>query len=133
MKTLSYFILSIGLFAFSCTEEVSSNEPCITGKIVGQKCDVFALQLDRKLLGATDWEKQDPMTSEIVATYPNVIGLIDLPQEFRVEGKVLFVTLREPTAKERQISCYANMPGPPAPYYVVLAASETKCTETNNQ
>jgi len=133
MKTLTYLILSIGLFAFSCKEETSSNEPCITGKIVGQKCDVFALQLDQKLLGATDWTKKDLLTGDIIATYPNVIGLINLPAEFRLDNKIIFVTLREPTVAESQISCYLDMPNPPAPYYVVLSANETKCPETNNQ
>ena len=131
MKTLSYLILSIGLFAFSCKEEASSNEPCVTGKIVGQKCDVFALQLDQKLLGATDWTKKDLTTGDIIATYPNVIGLINLPAEFRFINKIIFVTLRKPTTEESNTPCYADLPGPPEPFYVVLSANDTKCPETD--
>lgn len=130
MKTLSYLILSIGLFAFSCKEEVSSNESCITGKIVGQKCDVFALQLDQTVLGATEWQKWEP-TGNGTQSFTNVIGLINLPKEFKIEGKILFVSLRKPTTEESNIPCYADLPNPPEPFYVVLSANVTKCPDTD--
>ena len=131
MKTLSCLILSIGLFAFSCKDETPPNEQCISGKIVGQKCDVFALQLDQKLLGAIDWTKKDLTTGDIIATHPNVIGLINLPAEFRLDNKIIFVTLRKPTTEESNTPCYADLPGPPEPFYVVLSANDTKCPETD--
>ena len=131
MKTLTLLALSVYLFSYSCKEEVSNNQQCISGKIIGEKCEIFALQLDQKLMGASDWTKKDPKTGDILATYKNVIGLINLPIELRVVDKIIFVTLREPTVAEKQISCYADMPNPPAPYYIVLSASETKCSENN--
>ncbi|MCE2733869.1 MAG: hypothetical protein LW821_10930 [Flammeovirgaceae bacterium] len=130
MKNIVLLIVSIFIFAFSCENDVTSNQHCISGKIVGQKCDVYALQLDQKILGATEWTKKDLVTGEIEATYPNVIGLINLPDEFRADDKIVFVTFREPTTDERNISCYTDMPPPPSPYYIVLSASETKCNET---
>ena len=131
MKTLSCLTLSIGLFAFSCKDEIPPNEQCISGKIVGQKCDVFALQLDQKLMGAIDWTKKDLTTGDIIATHPNVIGLINLPAEFRLDNKIIFVTLRKPTTEESNTPCYADLPGPPEPFYVVLSANDTKCPETD--
>jgi hypothetical protein len=131
MKVLffSILVLSVCLFSYGCKEDVSKDKQCITGKIVGQKCEIFALQLGQETMGASDWIKKDPKTGDIIATYKNVIGLINLPIEFRVDDKVIFVTLREPIPAENQISCYADMPNPPAPHYIVLSASETKCSE----
>jgi hypothetical protein len=131
MKTIMRIGLSIGLFAFSCERDGVSNEKCVSGKIVGQKCDVYALQLDQKILGSTEWSKKNLTTGEIEATYSNVIGLINLPQEYRQDGNILFVTLREPTEEESNVPCYADMPNPPSPYYVIISVSETKCN--NNE
>lgn len=105
---------------------------CVSGKIVGQKCDVFALQLDQEILGATEWEEYEPSGNSVGRTLSNVIGLINLPEEFRIEGKILFVSLRKPTTEENNISCYLDLPGPPRPFYVVINANETKCNDSDN-
>lgn len=130
MKTLCVLILSIGLFAFSCEDGNLSSQQCISGKIVGQKCDIFALQLDQTVLGATEWQKWEP-TGNVTQSFTNVIGLINLPEEFKIEGKILFVSLRKPTTEESNIPCYTDLPGPPEPFYVVLSANNVKCPETD--
>jgi hypothetical protein len=129
MKTIMLIGLSIAFFAFSCERDRVPNEQCVSGKIVGQKCDVYALQLDQNILGATDWSKKNLTTGELEGTYSNVIGLINLPQEYRQDGNILFVTLRVPTKGESNVPCYADMPNPPSPYYVVLSVSKTKCND----
>lgn len=129
MKILAILALCIGLFAFSCEDKVPKNT-CISGKIVGQKCDVFALQLDEEILGATEWQKWEP-SGKVTEKFSNVIGLINLPEEFRIEGRILFVSLRKPTKEESNIPCYLDLPGPPAPFYVVINANETNCSETD--
>lgn len=130
MKKILIFILNFGLFAFSCEDQSSINDLCIFGKIVGEKCNVVAFQLDEKILGATEWTEKDLATGESGSTYSNVIGLINLSEEFRHDGKTLFVTVRKPTNEESIVPCYHDLPVPPSPYYIVLSVSENKCSET---
>lgn len=130
MKIIALLSLSFFIFAFSCENDVTSNQKCVSGKIVGQKCDIYALQLNQNILGATEWSKKNLVTGEIEATYSNVIGLLNLPEEYRENDLTIFVTLREPTTEEKKISCYADMPPPPSPFYMVIYASKTKCNET---
>lgn len=133
MKTIRKILFLCGIFlvtGFSCSDKTPLSDQCISGKIVGQKCNVFALQLDQKVLGATDWQKRTP-NGDIIS-YDNVIGLINLPDEFRLENKRLFVTLRKLTIEEENnIPCYHDWPGPPRPSYDVLSANDTKCPETD--
>ena len=127
MKTIALLCLSFFVFAFGSENNVATSQQCISGKIVGQKCDIYALQLNKKILGATEWTKKNLVTGEIDATYSNVIGLLNLPEEHRGHDQVIFVTLREPTIEEKNVSCYADMPPPPSPFYVVISASKIKC------
>lgn len=124
-----FFILFPGFFVSSCDEHEHAiiNTECISGKIVGQKCDVYALQLDEKELGATDWTKKNLVSGEIERTFSNVIGLIELPEEFRFEGKTIFVIVEE--YKNESVPCYLDLPGPPSPYYTVISASESPCKD----
>jgi len=129
MKTIALLSISTLIFAFSCENDVTSSQQCISGKIVGQKCDIYALQLNQNILGATEWTKKNLVTGEIETTYSNVIGLLNLPEENKENDQIIFVTLREPTTEEKNISCYADMPPPPSPFYMVISASKTKCDE----
>ena len=130
MKKLTLLSLSIFMLAFSCENDGTPSSQCISGKIVGQKCDIYALQLAEKILNATEWSKKNLITGEIEATYPNVIGLLNLPEEYKVDGQTVFITLREPTKEEKQISCYADMPPPPSPLYFVISANKLECVST---
>lgn len=130
MKTLCVLILSIGLFAFSCEDGNLSSQHCISGKIVGQKCDVYAFQLDQPALGATSWQKRT-LNGDIVS-YDNVIGLLNVPEELRIEDKILFITIRKAMDGENNVPCYHDLPGPPEPLYITLSANDTKCPESEN-
>ncbi|MBX2916695.1 MAG: hypothetical protein KF856_15605 [Cyclobacteriaceae bacterium] len=130
MKIFTRLVLVILTLGFGCGSDGAPDHPCISGKIVGQKCGIYALQLNEAKLNATQWSKKNLITGEIEGVYSNVIGLINLPEENRVEGQIVFVELREPTNEEKTISCYADMPSIPSPLYIVLFASNSKCKET---
>lgn len=57
----------------------------------------------------------------------NVIGLSNLPEDLQQDGIRVFVRLRKATEEERVIPCYTDMPPPPGPVYIVLAADNLKC------
>ncbi|MDQ2657273.1 MAG: hypothetical protein M3Y60_07615 [Bacteroidota bacterium] len=126
MKILAILGLCITLFFSSCKEQVSAEKQCVRGRIVGQKCDVFALQLDEAILGAREWNKWDP-SGNPTETFSHVVGLINLQQEFRVEGRTVFVFLRKPINDESDIPCFLDIPNPPMPYYIVIKASDRNC------
>ena len=129
MKKVAIVPLCIVLFAYTCEDNPPADGNCVRGTIVGERCGVFALQVEKGILGATDW--QGPPDAEGVAKiHKNVIGLIGLPEVSGLQGKVLFVSLRNPTDEDSAIPCYLHMPSPPAPHYVVLHASEVNCNET---
>ncbi len=128
MKRNSLIFLAL-IFLLGCESDRHWKKHCVTGKIVGQKCDVYALQLNLPILGAQKWTKENQATGEIEGTYDNVIGLRNLPEEFQNEGTVLFVTLRIRTPTDEPLDCYTDMPGPPAPMYEVEAASTETCLE----
>ncbi|MEC7754026.1 MAG: hypothetical protein VYB44_08350 [Bacteroidota bacterium] len=130
VSIFSLILMQIFLF-LGCGSEDPSDQ-CIYGRIVGQKCEVYALQLDSNSLGSTQWKKMNQTTGEIEATYENVIGLLDLPENFKEEGKLIYVTLRAPSGEEGNVPCYADMPGPPSPLFVVVSASESVCDKTQN-
>ncbi len=140
MKKLVLLALSLGLLAFGCKDPVNKapvteaplGKDCIKGRIVGQKCGDYAFQIidsNQTFIHPADWEKA---TLTGVTLYHNIIGLINLPVEFRVEDKVLFLTVLEPTEAENKYPpCYLDLPVPPGPLYVVTYASEIKCSENN--
>jgi hypothetical protein len=123
MKTFAILIGCL-LLCVGCEDDQSSGRDCIQGTIVGQKCGVFALQVSEWVMGAREW-----LGDGAAESFSNVIGLVDLPPEYRVEGKILFVSLREPTNEESTVPCYHDLPGPPEPLYVVLHVSESSCGE----
>jgi len=128
MLSLSFFISLVNLFTGCTRKEVDMG--CVSGVIVGQKCDSYALKLDQKgLLGAKDWQKKTDNEdgSNDLTDYENVIGLLHLPEPFRREGLRVFVKLRNPTEEESVVPCYLDMPNPPEPAYVVLAADSLAC------
>ena len=143
MKTLILLSFSLCILAFSCKDSVNEtpkppitdvplSKNCTKGKIVGQKCNIYALQVigtNQKIISATDWEKIT-LTGETIL-YHNIIGLVDLPDTFKVEDKVLFLTLREPTPSENFVPCWTDLPPPPTARYVVIYVSELKCSESN--
>lgn len=127
-------ILILGCFTSlltsSCRDKKEVGLDCVSGVIVGQKCNAYAFKLDKKgALGATDWQKKINGQTEY-EDYKNVIGLLDLPEAYRQEGLRLFVKLRNPTEEESVLPCYADMPNPPKPVYVVLAVDNVKCPVT---
>lgn len=126
---LSLFIL---LISGGCKKESEITMDCLSGVIVGRKCNDYAFKLDKKgALGATDWQKKvdsgDGKTEYI--DYKNVIGLLNLPEAYRQEGLRLFVKVRKPTEEESVVPCYLDMPNPPKPVYVVVAVDAAKCPE----
>ena len=124
MRVIIIITIALCLLAARC-EKGSEQGNCIQGEIVGQKCGAYALQLDTDTLGAREWQRR---TEDGIKAYPNVIGLLGLPEEFQVEGKKVFLTLREPTKEESGFPCTFDWPGPPAPLYYVVTASE-KCAD----
>ncbi len=127
---LRYFI---GLLLVSgCT----GNDPgatdsleCVSGLIVGNKCGVYALKLDKRhTIPSRTWPK--PVNEDGQKVYQdidNVIGLSNLPEDLQQDGIRVFVRLRKATEEESVIPCYTDMPPPPAPVYIVLAANNSKC------
>ncbi len=123
--------LFAGLLLTGCVSDGLTGETaCVTGVIVGQKCNDYALKLDRKgLLGAKDWQKKTFKEDgpSMLTDYKNVIGLLDLPEPYRRDGLRIFVKLRNPTEQESLVPCYLDMPNPPEPVYIVLAADTLTC------
>lgn len=103
---------------------------CTKGKIVGEKCGIYALQIiltRQDFLKPQDWG-QKPSTGGEVTIYKNVIGLINLPDSLKSESKILFMTIRQPTEDENKFPpCYLDIPGPPEPFYVITYVNESKC------
>lgn len=130
MKKGFFLLLTMGIFTFCSEEQVSLDPECVYGEIVGQKCNVFALQLGSEGLGATDWPRKDLLTGEIEGAFPNVIGLVDLPEEFSVVGKKLYLSIEE-LEDDYVVPCWADMPPPPSPYFNVLFASESGCKDAS--
>jgi hypothetical protein len=132
MKSSTIHNILIFLFSsilINCSDNSLKEEECLKGKIVGQKCDVFAFQLESNKLNAAEWIKKDQASGDIIDIYQNVIGLIEIPKDFQVEGKEFFVTVRRPTQDEALVSCYHDLPGPPNPLFVVTSASDKLCSE----
>ncbi len=120
------------IFTACSGSEVNAEDSieCVSGVIVGQKCEDYALKVDKKgQLGAKDWEKRTdkPGGGSDYTTYSNVIGLLELPEAYRREGLKVFVKLRKPTKEESIVPCYTDMPNPPDPVYIVLIADSTSC------
>lgn len=135
MKSSTIHNILIFLFSsilINCSDNSLKEVECLKGKIVGQKCNVFAFQLESNKLNATEWIKKDQSTGDIIGIYQNVIGLIELPIDFQVEGKEFFVTVRKSTQDEAVVSCYHDLPGPPNPIFVVTSASDKFCSETTS-
>ena len=134
MKTPILLLLSfISLLLLSGCR---SNDPgatdsleCVSGVIVGDKCGVFALKLDKRhTLPGKTWPKPvDKEGQRVLQDIDNVIGLSNLPVNLQKDGIRVFVRLRKATDEERVIPCYTDMPPPPAPVYIVLAADDSGC------
>lgn len=129
---LPLLFLTPCLFTACSSSEVNAEDSleCVSGVIVGQKCEDYALRVDQKgQLGAKDWVKRTdkPGGGSDYATYDNVIGLLELPEAYRREGLKVFVKLRKPTEEENIVPCYTDMPNPPDPVYIVLVADSTSC------
>lgn len=136
--------MSLILVIFSCDKSENENlkkvleqdlsANCTKGKIVGEKCGIYALQIistKQDFLKPQDWG-QKPSTGGDVTLYKNVIGLVNLPDSLKSETKILFMTLREPTVDENKFPpCYLDIPGPPEPFYVLTFASDIKCDDKN--
>lgn len=110
----------------SCTQK-EPYQKCVTGIIVGQKCNAYALQLDEDShLKGKIWSKktfgEDGIRIE--TDYENVVGLMHLPEPYQREGIRLYVRLE---AQESFVPCYLDMPNPPDPAYVVLAVDSLAC------
>ena len=124
-------ILNISLFLMtSCTSTEPNPEgssQLFTGTIIGEKCTVYAIQLDQKgALGAQTWQKKvwNALTNETDRTdFDNVVGLIGLPQEYAKEGTRIKVEIRKASQQEASVNCYLDLPNPPEPRYIVLNAS----------
>lgn len=129
MRSISITVIALTLLAFRCDDQRGSRGLCITGKIVGQKCGVYALQLDSDTLGARDWERRMPEGEN--KTYPRVVGLLGLPEEFTAEGQRIYVTLRKPTQEEASFFCTFDWPGPPEPHYFVVSATASPCVDSD--
>ena len=121
--------LAIILLALSCEDDEKAT--CVSGLIVGEKCGVVALQLDKNSYGAKTWGKKDNHGD--VTEYENVIGLLNLNSDLNQIGNRIWVMLRKPTIQENEISCYLDLPGPPEPNYFILAASDSKCSEDHSK
>lgn len=120
----------IVMLTIACRDKMEVGLDCVSGVIVGQKCSDYALKLDKKgALGAADWQKKiNKANGETeYISYENVIGLLNLPEEYRQEGLRLFVKLRSPTEEESVVPCYLDMPNPPKPVYVVVAVDSVRC------
>lgn len=138
-NNLGIMLSSFFLFLFlGCnnTIHVDSQTDCVSGTIVGEKCNVFALQLDRKnILDTQEWEKKTfinnggEINERVISKYENVIGLFDLPDEYKKEGMQLYVRVRRASQEEddSRLACYLDMPNPPAPRYFVLAVDSLQC------
>lgn len=125
VSLILYCIVTVG-----CRDKTEVGLDCVSGVIVGQKCNDYALKLDKKgVLGATDWQKKvvNGNGETEYMDYENVIGLLNLPEAYRQEGVRLFVKLRNPTEEESIVPCYLDMPNPPKPVYVVVAVDRVKC------
>lgn len=102
---------------------------CVSGLIVGNKCGAFALKLDKRhTIPSGTWQK--PVYKDGQKVYQdidNIIGLSNLPEDLQQDGIRVFVRLRKATEEESVIPCYTDMPPPPAPVYIVLAADNLEC------
>ncbi|ODS84824.1 MAG: hypothetical protein ABS46_02495 [Cytophagaceae bacterium SCN 52-12] len=121
----------IGLLLVSgCSDPGATDSlECVSGLIVGNKCGVYALKLDKRHnIPDKTWQK--PLNKDGKKVYEdidNVIGLSNLPEDLQRDGIRVFVRLRKATEEESVIPCYTDMPPPPAPVYMVLAADDAKC------
>ncbi len=124
LLSLSSLALLVG---FGCDRKVPETaNQCITGIIVDDKCGVYALQVKENNTGyANDWEGRDS-TGQLVR-YANVVGLLNLPANYRKPGTKIHVRVRQATAKEQEVPCYLDYPGPPSPMVYVLTASDKEC------
>lgn len=104
---------------------------CVSGVIVGFKCEVAAIKLDSAYrLGKTSWSKDtlDSMGEDSLISKTGVIGLIGLPERYAKENRRIYLLLRKPSKEEDLVlDCYLESPVAPAPRYIVAKADSVSC------
>jgi len=123
-----YFVFALTLLG-CVNEDPAESLDCVTGIVVGEKCNVYALQLDKShKIPSETWQKAIDNNGDMkYQPVDQVVGLLELPAAYQREGMKLFVSLRKATAQESHVPCYTNLPEPPSPRYVVVAVDSLKC------
>jgi hypothetical protein len=129
------YVAMATLFIGCTSDDPVESLDCVTGVLVGQKCNVFSLQLTQgQTIPSETWQKGVNKNGNIeYEPVDNVIGLLKLPDAYQKEGLKLFLSLRRATAEENDVPCYTDLPNPASPRYVVLAVDSLKCPVSLNK
>jgi hypothetical protein len=110
------FLLMVATLSMWGCEKESQAKICVKGKVIGQGCltGSYAIMLEGK--------NADYGISESIA-YDNVVETLNLPDEYKINGSVIYFTFTKPVEELGKYLTYCTS----APQIVLHDISATEC------
>jgi hypothetical protein len=115
MLLYSIVLILTALSLYSCDKE-PQREICVKGTVIGQGCltSSYAIVLEGK--------NSDYGIAETIA-YDNVVETLNLPEEYKINGTVIYFTFTKPAEELGKYLTYCSS----APQVVLQKVSVTAC------
>jgi hypothetical protein len=117
VKVLLYlFLLAAGMMSTSGCEKEQTARTCVKGKVIGQGCltGSYAIMLEGK--------NADYGIAETIA-YDNVVETLNLPDEFKINGSIIYFTFTRPAEEPGKYLTYCTS----APQIILHNISAKEC------
>lgn len=111
----NFLLILWSLSMAGCEKEVTA-KTCVKGKVIGQGClsGSYAIMLEGK--------NSDYGIAENIA-YDNVVETLNLPEEYKINGAVIYFTFTKPVDEIGKYLTYCT----PAPQIILNDISATAC------
>ncbi|MDO1445035.1 hypothetical protein Q0590_02175 [Rhodocytophaga aerolata] len=111
-----HFLLMVAAISMTGCEKEPQANICVKGKVIGQGCltGSYAIMLEGK--------NADYGIAESIA-YDNVVETLNLPDEYKINGSVIYFTFTKPVEELGKYLTYCTS----APQIVLHNISDTEC------